>query len=651
MARLDRTAGNRRRDARIRGANAARHILRKPRSGPASGMSRKGFLKTTSTAVAGISAAAMGLGGAARAAAGDMAIDVYPSGQHEYVGPEGLEQALNDIHENGTVRVHAWASPAPEYDIGETRLTVDKGMTIVGLEGRPEIRCSDASGVIKVNAPGASVELNNLHFKSTSTDAKIGYIIEDNGSISFRVIGCDAIGSGSGGIGFGMSIGGSSYDSKDVTGEIIIRESSFENVSVTGIWIGWYGPVYMLDYVEVSGCVIDPAGGGEPYNNGNYGLGLTPTFNALFNYAFFGYHPLYEPWPFYLEPSHGGTVTRITGNRINSGNPLMYWMHRGLVEITDNILEVSGYLPWNGNLIAQGIIAAGSQYPMIQDVLDEVENPEIPFSKGIIHGNSIRMGIPALPYLAPEFSNAIQIGASSVYQFHFPDTFFADGAEVTGNTVTNMPWTDGKVHSPQYGIWLEGSGIEVRGNDLSRFSAKVAQAYVGAFRPDDGYLPHGNLFEDNSYGPLDPTYQDGELVTLAGLLIEGYGNASVNDSFRRCNALGGAPGWNVPITNPYDHTVNHLGCVLLTETSEGNSISGKQVKGKATWLGPQDLPPGTDWCNQVLDQGDGNSVALHKACRNPHAVEVLADVKARNAARKAPGGSLEGLSAEIQAER
>jgi hypothetical protein len=380
-------------------------------------MSRAGFLRTAGVAGAGVGAAAVGLGGVAKAQTPPGTIDVYPSGSYPYFGPDGLKAAIVDVADGGTVRVHYGT-----YDIGNTKLEILlKGLILIGVDGKPEIKGNASNGVVLVKAPGKGVELNNLYIKSYY-GAIDGRIVEDNGSSSFRVIGCDVVGNGRNGPGIAMSIGapdGSDNDPTidgqfDVTGEIIIQNSNLLDTSKTGLWIGWFGPVYKLDYVEVSGCTVDPAGepGQESFNNGNYGIGLVPTAAATVTFMSGEYHPLHNPLPWYVETTHGNTITKITGNTINCANPIMYLFQRGMVEIKDNTCDVSGYLFWGGVLFSQAITAAGSQYPMTGQQpygLPPYTN-EIPYSKGVISGNTINFTIPDLPFVATEVSNAIQVG-------------------------------------------------------------------------------------------------------------------------------------------------------------------------------------------------------------------------------------------------
>jgi hypothetical protein len=113
-------------------------------------------------------------------------------------------------------------------------------------------------------------------------------------------------------------------------------------------------------------------------------------------------------------------------------------------------------------------------------------------------------------------------------------------------------------------IWVEGSGNTVRNNNLSGFQARIAQAYVGAAQPDDGYTPHDNFFQNNDYGPVDSSSSE----AMAGFVCEGDNNQFTNENF-----LGNYPGWSV--VNP-----DYL-----------------------SWLGQDSLhedPPGTSWTNGEL---------------------------------------------------
>ena len=231
------------------------------------------------------------------------------------------------------------------------------------------------------------------------------------------------------------------------------------------------------------------------------------------------------------------------------------------------------------------------------------------------------------------------------------------GAVVRGNTVTGTLSDFGPLNSPPTGllignfsytymengvtktITLNSTNNLVSGNDLAGLTAGLAQMLIDVNCDNNQAI-------NNAYGPLklgyntwvkptDPNYRDlyGKLLTLGALVINGNGNLTHDDDFRRCNDLNTVFGWNVPLTNPYGRPAEHLGCVSLGAGTSGNIVEGGNAgSGEATWLGPQNLPPGTDFCNQVLNTGlDTNKVYLQRACTGSQAADVLEEVKLRNA--------------------
>jgi len=197
------------------------------------------------------------------------------------------------------------------------------------------------------------------------------------------------------------------------------------------------------------------------------------------------------------------------------------------------------------------------------------------------------------------------------------------------------------------GIVLENSiSGDITGNDLSGFTSKESQAFVDV-------RCNVNTFNQNKYGPLQLHYwgtEDGissshelyhTLMTLGALVIHGYNNSSTNDDFRRCNDFNACFGWNVPLANSYYPDVGpehyHVGCVYLYNESYDNLIRG--AEGTNQWLGPQNLPPGTDFCYQAMDATCDpgpclNTIFLKKVCDNTFTSGILKEVKLRNAIRQ-----------------
>ncbi len=523
-------------------------------------------------------------------------IHVYSSGTSPYVGAAGLQQALSNAADPGTVYVHSGT-----YDLGATAtsfLTITKGLSLVGVDdgtGKPLIkgaRPSGSPGLVLVNAPQKAVLLENLTFSFSgnravgSNDTAIAVV----GSNSFTLRNCTLTGAyfdgtNNTGLASALSIAGPARSELDpaspayasrlnVKGEVVIQNSQLTSW-INTIGIGFFGPV-SLDKIEVSNCTLTALGSTQlgDWARGNFGVLITQ-------------------YPFYMtdanrsslvEATHAGTTTTVTNNVITTPNTIWLLYLKGLQKLEKNRLNSFGAWYSAGKYYQAPIAAFG--YP------HEVADPAT-YSEALISDNVIELRVPAFPIIpsitfAPPqtLSNTsppvgIWLGVGSRLFYNSTIAGYYAKATITGNIVSSNPFAPTPtLNFPDYGLSLAGKTKDsfIAGNNyaggtlkdpidgqvkpFNPFIAKIAQVNVGV-------EAHDNRLLNNAFGPAGVT----------GVLCYGHDNRFENNHF-----FGNYVGWE-PGNGP--------GIFWLTSTSHGNGIVANKLNQPAY---------GFDNCRQIYDE-------------------------------------------------
>jgi hypothetical protein len=531
-------------------------------------------------------------------------IHVYEGGAYPYIGTAGLQQALLDVTDPGTIYVHSGT-----YDLGGTAssfLTISKALTLAGVDdgiGRPVIKGArpiNISGVVFVDAPEKAVVLENLEISYYGKRPVGGAdaVVYVRGSNSFTVQNCTITGAyfdGTNNQGIYASIRIEGIASSEfpalpypltptsapnpnyplrysVKGNIKIHSSTLTGW-VGNILIGAFGPV-SLDNIEISDCAMNVLGSTHlgNWNKGNAAVVVAqyPAYMTDLNR------------PILIEATNAGTQTVIKNNTMSASNLVALLYLKGVQLIEKNRLHSQG--AWfRGKYNQWGIRATG--YP--HDTSDPAT-----YSEAVIRDNVIDLQVPpfpipgALPFAPPQTSGntspptGIWLGASNSFYYALSSiTGHYAKATVTGNIISSTEFSpSGPINYPDYGLYLAAEmkdcviarnylaggtlrdPIDGQARPFNSFTAKISQVQLES-------ESHGIAFQENRFGP----------ATVAGVMCYGHNNWFVNNYF-----YGNYAGWE---PGP--------GLFWLKNTSYGNLIVAAKL----------DAPPFSfDICRQIRDE-------------------------------------------------
>jgi hypothetical protein len=495
------------------------------------------------------------------------------------------------------------------FNLGAGQLFISKSINLVGIQyasgDKPIIKNNSSSGVIEVEAPGKSVELNNLEIQSDydlvanneEYARDLTPIIRNYGSSSFRILDCKVIGNEKqNGLNVGIGCHGYTFSELptipsppapfpgipnpnngkqfNVTGEIIIRNSEVLDTAFTGIAIGWAGPVYELNYVEVSGCTIDPFGSGEAYNKGNAGFLIS---QYPYYFLFPGFLPGY-PSSLRVDATTASATMNVAGNTMTAAQPFSALNVKGTQDISGNTINSWGYNYWQGLLWNIGMHL--SHHPDDPTAYATIIQNDMDFSVPDHPGTTLTFTLPPpfppipITIPSPVLSCGFYLGLEPESIIPFP--IGSAQCTLADNILTTSPYT-GKTNAVNYGIRLMGTAnnCTITHNDTRDLLAS-AQATVGI-------NAYNNEFKNNDYGIVDLSSGP------AGFIIHGDGNKLVNENF-----WGGYPGLpDVP-------------CLWLSEGTQGNTVTALK--------NGQNLQ-GMDLCYQILNEGN-NYISGYDKCQN-----------------------------------